>query len=629
MRILMRLRLPALVVGALALALVGCGGGGGTPSADDAEEDFVVVQEIPTNRQEVSATLVEANGRIELEFSVNLNHLTILDASNPFNGLSANLNMLDSNLYRVPGTPTVTGKYFRFIPPSTGLVNQQYTVTVTQNVKTIGGQNLPREYYTSFTVGPDIYAPIIRKSFPVANQKNVARDTSITFVWNESLDPGSVNAQTVVVQDGGQNPPVTIAGEVFLKNNGFEIEFVPDPTIGMPPGTTVVVTLQGGNGGIADATSGIPFVGDPTNNNQYVLQFDTTAGGDPLNSFARASVYFSDPDSVGVIDIGPYTGFPALTADGLPGVLPNSRRLVGNPDEIVCDPGVNGAGDTFLYVVDRASSTVAVINTLNSRIVGRIPASNPRGIGIHPGGGWLMIAEFGTDSVAVWNIVNAQPGTNIWDTSQNLLTGSAIREATVPVGAGPTGCAHGPQTSETFVVNSLEGTCSVIRDLDNSISQTWGVGADPQDVTVTPILTLRGDYFALVTNLGTVNDPGSASMWWNFNPGVESWRVTGFQNPKGMTNLGALWLVANSGGSTVAGIQITVQGNAFVPVLNANYHTGSGPQNVAMDPVNGIYGFTSDRADGIVTVFNRTSAGTTLPSIPVPGVKFVSTLLNQ
>lgn len=630
MRVLKTLRLPVLVAGAMALVLVGCGGGGGTPSADDAENDFIVIQERPTNRQEVSATLEEVDGRIELEFSVNLDPTTILDASNPFNGLSSSLNILDRNLYRVPGTPTVSGNYFRFIPPSTGMASQQYTVTVTNNVKTLGGQTLRGgEFYTSFTVGPDLYAPVIRKSFPVPNQKNVPRDTAITFVFNESLDPGSVNSQTVVVQDGGQNPPVTIAGEVFLNKNGFEIEFVPDPNVGLPPSTTVVVTLQGGNGGIADETAGIPFEGDTSNNNTYVMQFDTTAGGDPVNQFARASVYFSDQDSFGVIDIGPYVGFPPLTSDGLPGVLPNSRRVVGNPDEIVVDPRVNGNGDTFVYVVDRASSTVAVVNSFNSRIVGRIPASIPRGVGIHPAGAFLYVSEYGTDSVASFNIGNAQTGTNNWNSSQDRLTGSAVRQATITVGRGPLGIAHAPDQATVFVVNTLEGTSSIIQDLDNSIVATWQTGAFPQDVSCS--LTFPGiGYFALATNIGSEVDPGSASMWWSANPAVQQWLVTGLQNPKGLIyDFGVNWFVANSGGSTMTAVQIQIQGNTIVPAVVANYHTGEGPQNVALDPVSGVAAFSSDRAAGIVTVTNVGSVNDVLPYIPVPGVKWVATLLNQ
>ena len=47
---------------------------------------------------------------------------------------------------------------------------------------------------------------------PLLNAINVHFDSSLVF--NESLDPGSVNSQTVIVQDGGQNPPVTLSGRL-------------------------------------------------------------------------------------------------------------------------------------------------------------------------------------------------------------------------------------------------------------------------------------------------------------------------------------------------------------------------------------------------------------------------------
>ena len=69
----------------------------------------------------------------------------------------------------------------------------------------------------------------------------------------------------------------------------------------MPPNTTVVVTLQGGSGGIVDAVNGRPFLENETPQT-FTLQFVTTAGGDPLNQFAVASMYYIDAENFGVID---------------------------------------------------------------------------------------------------------------------------------------------------------------------------------------------------------------------------------------------------------------------------------------------------------------------------------------
>ena len=625
MRVFNRLRLPGLLVGALAFALIGCGGGGSDSS--DAETLMAVVQEIPTNGQQVAGDLSDVGGVFELQFSTALDEDTILDPSNPFNGLSANLNMLDNTLIRVAGTPEVKGKYFRFIPPASGLPPQQYTVTVTTEVKTLGGQALAHYFYSAFTVGEDNYEPIIRRTSPVQNQSMVARDHEIVITFNESLDPGSVNTQTVLVQDGGQNPPVTIAGVLSLENNGFEIHFTPDPATQMPPDTTVVVTLQGGNGGIADATNGKPFL-DTAGTQTYVLQFNTTPGGDPLNQFARGSVYFVDGKSFGVIDIGTYTGIPAMPGSNGRQVLANSRRKVGSPGEMIIDPRVSGNGDTFAYVVDLNSSTIAVLNTFNSRIVGRINAKAPRGLGTS--GGRLYVSQFGTDTLAVYNTALASPGTNNWNDSQDQLTGSAVLQSEVSVGRGPLGVARAPDQGTVFVCNSLEGTCSIMNVTNSTIAATWQTGGNPQDVGIT--LTFPGlGYFALVSNLGSsAGDPGSASLWWSANPAVQHWLIAGLQNPRGVIyDFGINWYVANSGGSSVSTVILGVQGNTIVPSMGNTFHTGKAPQNVSLDPVSLAVGFSSDRGDGIVTVFAPGDTTVVLPYIEVDAVRWIATLVNQ
>jgi hypothetical protein len=624
MSLFKRVRLPGLLVGALALALVGCGGGGGGspgPDAADAEDDFVVVQEIPTNGQQVSGKLEGvANNQISIEFSTPIDENTILDPTNPFNGLSANLTMLDNTLYRVPGTPEVKGKYFRFIPPSTGLTNQQYTLSVSKNVLSDGGQSLPREFYTSFTVGEDEYDPIVRRAFPVQNQVDVPRNSVVRVTFNESLDPASVNTQTVLVQDGGQSPPVAINGTISLENNGFEVVFTPDPWTGLPPGTTVVVTLIGGDSGIADKTAGRPFLG-PGASHQWTLQFSTTPGGDPVNQFARSSCYFIDDRSWGVIDIVPYT--VGLDPWQVPAVVGNnSRRKIGRPLDMVIDPRIDANGDTLAYVVDGDSNTVAVVYTFNSRIVLRLAtASAPRGLAIHLSGQRLWISEFGADTLAKWDLTHFTPSA--------FLVGLPKFQAEVAVGRGPLGAACSPDAGTVFVVNSLEGTCSVVSQGADTVAATWQTGAYPQDVGVTVTFPGLG-YFALASNLGADGEPGSASLWWSANPSVQQWLLAGMQNPKGVTyDWGINWYVANSGSTGVAAIRLGIQGNTIVPSLVTTFPSAQGPQNVALDPISAIYGFTSCRGDGLVTVFNVNDVSAYYPDIAVPGVKMVATLLNQ
>jgi hypothetical protein len=631
MRVSHRGRILALLAGVLAFAVVGCGGGGGGGPGNSApSEYFIVVQEIPTNNQEVSSKLEDVNGYIDIEFSSQLDASTILDSANPFNGLSSNVNILNRDKIRVQGTPSVEGRHFRFLPPSGGLVNQQYTVTIGRNVESTSGKVLTRPFYTSFTVGPDAHRPVIRQQYPVANQPNVSRNIEIRITFNESLDPGSVSAQTVAVTESQTG--ANIAGSVSLQNNGFEIVFTPDPDTQLPPATTVVVTLQGGDGGISDVVNKLPFEGDPNNNNLYTFQFDTTDDGEPVNQVSTSALYVSTGRHFGVVDAANYLGGTPWPVGSSGAELRNESLVdIGSPGEIVLDPRVNGNGDTYAYVVDRNRSRVAVVNTLNSRIVGHIPATTARGVGVLSG--LLFITEFGSDSLATINLTNASPGSNNWNDSQDPQTGSWWRFNTIQVGDGPYGVAQSPASNEQFVTNSLEGSCSILNStFTGSVTETFQVGADPQDVAVSPVLTQQGDYFAMVSNRGAgAEDPGSISMWWNRgNRTTQHALITGVQNPLGINNLGWSFLVANSGGSTLSLVSINVIGGNIWATYGASisntYSVGKSPQNCA---IVGAAAFSSDLGDGILSVTNLNSPFDINPPIDVPGVKYVATFTNQ
>jgi DNA-binding beta-propeller fold protein YncE len=414
---------------------------------------------------------------------------------------------------------------------------------------------------------------------------------------------------------------------ITLENNGFEIVFTPDGWNGLPPATTVVVTLIGGDAGIADQTAGKTFLGPTPGTGiipSWTLQFNTVDGGDPLNQYARSSCYFLDDKSFGVIDISPYTVgldpflFPAAVGS-------NSRRNVGRPLDMVIDPRVDPIGDTIAYVVDANGGDIVAISTKNSRVIYRLATSvEPRGLAISPSGQRLYITEYGGDEIAKWDLAHVSPTALLVGLPglPKFLTG-------IQVGRGPLGAACAPDAGTVFVVNNLEGTCSVLSQGANTVIATWQTGVYPQDVGITVSFPNLG-YFALVSNQGAGDDPGSASMWWSANPDVQQWLIAGMVNPKGVTyDWGINWLVANSGSSGAAMIQLGIQGNTVVPSLVTTFASGEGPQNVALDPVSARYGFVSCRGDGLVTVFNAGDTAAYYPNISVPGVRYVATLLNQ
>ena len=260
----------------------------------------------------------------------------------------------------------------------------------------------------------------------------------------------------------------------------------------------------------------------------------------------------------------------------------------------------------------------------NRRAAGRRRGGGgARGIGIIPTGHRLYVSQFGADELVAYDLTNVSP------TQLFLQTTSKARLLTnIQIGRGPLGVAAAPDQPTAFVANSLEGTLSVISATTNAVIHTVQVGSYPQDVGVT-VTFIGFGYFALVTNMGAGDDPGSCSLWRDRNPDVSSWTVTGVQNPKGVAVTGGSFYVSNSGSSGVSrfdlwGTPVTVE-----PRLTNTYVTGEAPQNVALDPVGPVFGFASCRGDGLVTVINLNDNSVIYPHISVPGVQFVATLMSQ
>ena len=76
-----------------------------------------------------------------------------------------------------------------------------------------------------------------------------------------------------------------------------------------------------------------------------------------------------------------------------------------------------------------------------------------RGLAIHPNGTRLYVTQAQDDTVAVYDLRLARPGTNAWDPSQDPQKGSAVHLRDLPAGRGPTGIAHAPDRTLLFVCN--------------------------------------------------------------------------------------------------------------------------------------------------------------------------------
>jgi YVTN family beta-propeller protein len=651
------------------MAALGCGGSVGGPNSTDPSVGvrLIVQRSLPTNGQEVLSTLADAGeeqdaGKITLTFSERFDPLTILDPNNAFNGLTSDVNILNSAFSRVPGTPSVTGprgNILEFVPAGGVLPNGQYTVTVTRDVRSFDGSQLNagiRDYHSAFTVGPDTFNPVIRNTFPAPSQKDVSKTSPIIVTFNESLNGATVNGGTFTVVDGGTNPPTAINGIVALSPDGFDIVFTPDPASPMPPNATIVVTITAGLAGVTDAI-GNPFDGDLTapQFQNYVFQFETVKEPPLPNApwpfellSGTAAVYYgTDAGIVGVLNEAPFTqgGSTDLSQWGTGNPVQYGESVImlnnhpGRPGEIVVDRRFHPTtGHSWFYVVDEENRAVHVMASQTCRLVHSwADLPDPSGLAIRAS--TLYVTNFANDSISALDIGQLSPVGTL-GASDALKSVSAFnRRKDLTVGRGPRGAAHAPDASLLFTANQLENSCTVIDSANYKVSTTFPVGKNPQDVAATAFINPVG-WFAFVTCLGGGGDEnGGVSMWWSQPNGLQA-TITGFQNPRGIIYDGGLsvW-ITNSGGETVSRLTLAVSGAGLaatiIPNITATVTTGRNPVDVTVEPYWPWRGFapraviTADRGDSQLTFLDPGQPSRPTFTIPIAGIRTLAGLYDQ
>lgn len=143
------------------------------------------------------------------------------------------------------------------------------TVTVSRNLVSavgvpLGQANGSQDFVLTYVI--ESVAPKLTDSnstIPANDAHNVAPNTTITFNFNERLDPASVNTSTFTVTRNS----VAIAGTVKLSPSGQSVIFTPSTTIGADPNPVVATATTGIKdlGGTAVATAiSISFYIDST-----------------------------------------------------------------------------------------------------------------------------------------------------------------------------------------------------------------------------------------------------------------------------------------------------------------------------------------------------------------------------
>jgi hypothetical protein len=454
-RLVVPVSLAAAALGAASVALTSGEVGAASRARTQGTKELVVTLATPTNNQEVLPDLSDPglNNRITVRFSSHLRAKDVIDNQNVFNRLTPRVEFNDSTFHRLPGTPQVRGNVLTFdprTPQNDGVLSPgQYTLNVKSSVRNTRGRPLNfglRDFTTTFSVGTDVYPPVLRISNPIDGQTNIGLNQPIRLTFNEPIDASSVIA-TIQVQDASTNPPTAIVGAgggtgITLERNGFDVVFTPDPCFGYPPMTTIQMLVQGQNnlGNVAstvtdvfgnsfrrdlglqwqfDAATGVytsPNGDYDDLTGVFRLQFRTRGvtpspqalpPGSPANlavvpgNPCTASSYYFAPSCAGTgamflyttgqglgqIDLRPFIARfnQGVTDYSRITLVQNSPVRTGRPGGLIVDPryDANAGFHTFIYLVDQRSATVQVIDSRNHKVLSRFGGfAAPRDVAI-------------------------------------------------------------------------------------------------------------------------------------------------------------------------------------------------------------------------------------------------------
>ncbi len=145
-----------------------------------------------------------------------------------------------------------------------------------------------------------------------------------------------------------------------------------------------------------------------------------------------------------------------------------------HPDGVAIDPR-----GQFAYVANSASNSVSVIDVHTQKVVQTVLVGrSPQKVAVDRDGRHAYVTNFGDNTVSVIDLPT-QLGLDVYNSI--LKTNN-----TIPVGLNPRGLAVAPDSHHAFVVNTEDGTMSVIDTATGTVIGTAFVGYSPDEVAVAP-----------------------------------------------------------------------------------------------------------------------------------------------
>jgi YVTN family beta-propeller protein len=405
-----------------------------------------------------------------------------------------------------------------------------------------------------------------------------------SFVVNKpaiSLSPTSGPAGTQVAVSGSGYAP---SSHVTILFNGTPIVTTPSsitttPTGSIPGGVTFVIpssaTVGAKTVSAKDAASNIASATFTVVKPTITLNPKSGPAGTILTVTGSGFVF---------------EGSVTVKFDGM-GATPGSvvaTKTVGNEPVGVAFDSANGN----LYVSNRGSNTVSVINGLTNSIVGSpISVGNgPRGVAFDPANGYVYVTNQGSNSVSVIN-----------GATNKLATGFTNP---IPVGNVPIGIVFDSTHNQLFVSHYGSGDVKVISGVTNTVVATIGVGDNPDSMAFD-----SANGYIYVTNFAdgsvSVIDSSTNALASGPNPiAVGSNPLSAAFDP-----LNGYIYVVNFGSGTVS----VIDGSTDT-VVGSPITVGNSPRFAVFDSVNGDI-YVTNQISNTVSVIDGNPAHTTYNNI--------------
>jgi methionine-rich copper-binding protein CopC len=347
-------------------------------AANTATQAPAVVRSSPTS----GATGVPRNVVVEVELSEALDPTTV-NSTNVF---------LQQYVYPYPVVPATVslvggGRVIRIVPDAELLASTPYFFTLTTGVRDLDGQALfGFNLFFTTSAESDVTGPTVQSVTPPDGATGVGTNASIRLVFDEAVDPISVNETTVQVSDG---TTTAMACTISFANGDREVVIVPHAPLGDSRPFTIVVdgVVDLAGNGVTPRTTGFTTrLGPDTTAAVMVRTTPANGSGDvPVNAVLEAE--FDEPidgSSLGSVrlydnSVGYVTGTPSLDPGGrIVRFVPDAPLAVSRTFTVYLSGLRDLAGNVSNTAFDFTTGTAA-------------DTTPPRVMGVSPGDGALDV----------------------------------------------------------------------------------------------------------------------------------------------------------------------------------------------------------------------------------------------